>query len=68
MNSPNVLNMMIQQALKHSHPSPLPANEPIIIPAGAYGGAALGDSVATTVTDLTAMTWGNFKWGQFQWQ
>lgn len=64
-NNSNLLGMVIQQALQNSHPSPLPANQPIIIPQGGGGGATVGDSV--TVKFPAAMVWGSFTWGEFTW-
>lgn len=66
-NNGNLLGVVLQQALQHAHPSPLPANEPIIVPLGAYGGETVTDSVTVSLTPAGGFTWGSFTWGQQTW-
>lgn len=58
MNSPNLLPMLLQQALQRAHPSPLPSNTVITTITGPYGSAAVATTVAGTTWDESAFVWG----------
>lgn len=57
-SSPNLLPMVLQQALQRAYPSPLPSNIVITAVQQPTDALQVGETVTTTIIPATSFKWG----------